>query len=82
MTELNVDNYAANIPKCCAYQTIEQHEDILLCWGLVRSIEQDKQHTCGWCELNTEHTREEYMAWWKEHNSKQKVWNILKGETL
>lgn len=69
--------YAANIPSCCRLQSLEAHESIMLCWGLVNSIENNNKIECGWCEFNNEHTREEWAAWWKDFRSKQKMWDNL-----
>lgn len=69
--------YAAAIPKCCRLTTLEAHESIMLCWGLVESIKRKTPMVCGWCEFNSEHTREEYGKWWDEEQKKRKMWDIL-----
>ena len=50
---ITIEQYEAAIPKCCAYQTIEAHEHIMLCWGLVSAIEKGKQMNCNGCSENT-----------------------------
>lgn len=50
--ELTEELYTKNIPKNCAYQTLEQHKEMLLCWGLASSIENNKPMNCGICDLN------------------------------
>ncbi len=47
------EQYEAAIPKCCAYQTMEAHEHIMLCWGLVSAIEKSKEMNCSGCSENT-----------------------------
>lgn len=47
------EQYEAAIPKCCAYQTIEAHENILLCWGLARAVERGETVNCDHCDENT-----------------------------
>ena len=44
--------YIKAIPKNCEYQSIEDHIDMMLCWGLVSSIEKNKPMKCGSCILN------------------------------
>ena len=58
-----------------------KHKEVMLCWGLLASIRNSTKHECGWCEVNNEHTREEWQAWWKEQRAKEKVWSILSAET-
>lgn len=81
MAKIKAEQYAAAIPECCRYTTYDDHLNMGLCWGLMSSIDTGKEHVCGWCELNNEHTPEEWNAWWIELQSKQKVWNILNAET-
>ena len=52
-SEITEEQYTKAIPACCAYQTLEAHKDMLLCWGLVSSIERSLPMNCGICELNT-----------------------------
>ena len=47
------EQYEAAIPKCCAYQTIEAHESIMLCWGLAAAVERGKQMNCDNCTEST-----------------------------
>lgn len=47
------EQYEAAIPKCCAYQTMEEHEEIMLCWGLASSVEKGYEINCGGCTENT-----------------------------
>lgn len=44
--------YAAAIPACCEYQTLEEHQShLMLCWGLVRAVEKGCAMDCTGCEL-------------------------------
>jgi len=54
MIEVTRELYAACIPSCCVYRTIDEHESIMLCWGLVASVEQGKKMNCSTCDFNTE----------------------------
>ena len=47
------EQYEAAIPKCCAYQTIEAHESIMLCWGLAAAVERGEKMNCDNCTENT-----------------------------
>ena len=47
------EQYEAAIPKCCAYQSIEAHESIMLCWGLARAVEEGRKMNCDNCSENT-----------------------------
>ena len=51
MTE---EDYKNAIPKNCEYQDIEKHKDMMLCWGLARSVENNTPMICGKCILNLE----------------------------
>lgn len=68
------EEYAQAIPKNCKLTTIQAHEDILMCWGLISSITNNKEMNCGWCEFNNEHTEEE----WLEQLRKERTWDILR----
>jgi len=55
---LTEDNYEAAIPKCCFYQGYEAHaKGLMLCWGLVRAIEEGERMNCSGCDLNTEESK-------------------------
>jgi hypothetical protein len=46
--------YAAAIPPCCEYQSIDQHlEDLTLCRTILASLENDQPVNCGRCYLAT-----------------------------
>ena len=47
------EQYEAAIPKCCAYQTMEAHESIMLCWGLALAVEEGRNMNCDNCTENT-----------------------------
>jgi hypothetical protein len=81
MPDFTENEYTVAIPTCCRLTTLEAHEEIMLCWGLANSIRTKESMICGWCEFNSEHTREEYGVWWKEERQKQKVWDILNVKT-
>lgn len=76
MISPTVDDYERAIPKNCKLTTIEEHVDIMLCWGLSRSIGSNTKMNCGWCEFNNEHTDEER----KEQQLKERAWRILNNE--
>lgn len=48
------EQYAAHIPKACSMKTIEVHEQAMLCWGLLRSIENGvgTYQGCQHCDEN------------------------------
>jgi hypothetical protein len=61
--------YANNIPDCCALRTVEEHEEIMWCWGLQSQIEcgtATKDQNCGLCEMNTLMSKEEFNIEWKK----------------
>lgn len=52
--QITPEIYEKNIPSCCQFRTLKEHEDdLLLCWSLVKSIEDDKPMNCSNCEFNT-----------------------------
>lgn len=53
MKKITIEQYEAAIPKCCAYQSIEAHESIMFCWGLIKSVEQGEKMNCDKCPENT-----------------------------
>lgn len=56
MTErkVTIEQYQAAIPTCCEYQTAEEHAKyLMLCWGLMLSIERREQMDCRHCEYAT-----------------------------
>ncbi len=59
MTVLTKELYASKIPKCCLMQSIEQHEDIMLCWGLASAIEHGKIMDCSGCDQNINFKKED-----------------------
>jgi len=55
-TEMKFDpeKYEKAIPSCCCYQTLWEHlGPLLLCWGLLSSIQHDEPMDCGSCEFAT-----------------------------
>lgn len=54
MKDFSEAEYVSAIPKCCAYQTLEEHMNMMLCWGLAASIREGYAMNCSGCELNTE----------------------------
>lgn len=65
--------YEANIPDCCELRTTKEHEQIMLCWGLISQIERGtakKDQNCGMCDYNTLITQEEYKAFIRSLNEK------------
>ena len=55
------EQYEAAIPKCCAYQTMEAHESIMLCWGLALAVEKGRNMNCDNCTENTALKAQEMM---------------------
>lgn len=52
------EEYQAAIPKCCEFQTTEEHlKFLVLCWGLLESIRMGTTLKCGICEYNTENKK-------------------------
>lgn len=51
-TKTTIEQYEAAIPECCAYQIIDEHENIMLCWGLLRAVEEGREMGCGGCGEN------------------------------
>ena len=50
---INEQEYQAAIPKCCEFQTVDEHlKFLMLCWGLTSSIQTGKPLICGRCEFN------------------------------
>lgn len=46
------EEYQAAIPKHCFFQTADEHvEQLMLCWGLLASIEGGYIMNCGNCEM-------------------------------
>lgn len=53
MVKVTPEIYERSIPSNCALKTYEEHLDtIMLCWGLMSSIENNYQPKCGICEFN------------------------------
>ncbi len=48
------EQYAAAIPTCCGISTIEDHENIMLCWSLCDAIEHGTLTSCDYCPENVE----------------------------
>ena len=51
--ELTKEDYEASIPPCCSFQSIEEHENIGLCWSLVTRVQLNKP-IAGMCDDCTE----------------------------
>ncbi len=51
--EISPEEYEKAIPKDCEFQTYDQHfEQLLLCYGLMSSINRGVAHNCGICEFS------------------------------
>ena len=51
--KISEEEYQAAIPKCCEFQTTEEHlKFLVLCWGLLESIRMGTTLKCGICEYN------------------------------
>lgn len=45
-------DYAARIPPCCSYRTLDSHINGLgLCWSLVTATERNAPMDCSGCDL-------------------------------
>jgi hypothetical protein len=51
MVDFDEAQYVAAIPKCCSRQTLEEHMNMLLCWGLAASIRAGHKMDCSGCDL-------------------------------
>ncbi len=51
MADFTEAQYAAAIPRCCSLQTLQEHLDILLCWGLAAAIRGRHPMDCTGCDL-------------------------------
>lgn len=63
------ETYQEHIPDCCKLRTVVEHEEIMLCSGLMQQIENGtdrKDQNCGLCEFNNLFTTEEYKKMWRE----------------
>ena len=49
---ITLKQYKDAIPKCCVHQSVKEHMDMMLCWGLVRAIEEDCEVNCDNCPNN------------------------------
>ena len=45
------EQYAAAIPKCCQMQTMPEHMDMMLCWGLAAALRRGETMNCDGCEM-------------------------------
>lgn len=50
---ITIEQYMAKVPDCCAMKTIEEHQEIMLCWGLLAAVKANLDMNCGGCEYNT-----------------------------
>jgi hypothetical protein len=39
MVKVTEDYYRKHIPKCCKLKTVQEHKDMMLCWGLIGEME-------------------------------------------
>lgn len=53
MADFTKAQYAAAIPVCCDYQTLEGHVGMMLCWGLAAALRAGHAMDCTGCDLNT-----------------------------
>lgn len=48
---LTPEEYEKAIPECCSLKTYDEHADyLMLCWGLVSAINNNREMNCGICE--------------------------------
>lgn len=48
---LDEKQYEAAIPACCSQRTMKAHMEMMLCWGLVSSLEAGESMNCFGCDL-------------------------------
>jgi ribosomal protein S27AE len=51
--KIDIKKYEKSIPECCEKTTLQQHADMLWCWGLMVAIEEKRLMDCGKCEFAT-----------------------------
>jgi hypothetical protein len=44
--------YEKSIPQECSMQTMELHNSMMLCWGLMASIRKGQRQDCSGCDEN------------------------------
>ena len=73
------EKYQAAIPKCCEFQTLEEHVEILmLCWGLAHQVRTaGPAMNCGICEYNNTPEGLAARKAWNEERRKQRVWDVI-----
>lgn len=72
--------YVEAIPGCCRLRTLEEHEEIMLCWGLLAQVRDKTEATpCGLCEFNAEPAGDFARIEWEKEQDQQRMWNKLKG---
>jgi hypothetical protein len=59
VVQITHDLYEKNIPPCCAFKTMEEHQDIGLCWGLSSRIQQGRS-VYGLCDDCIENEQSPY----------------------
>jgi hypothetical protein len=50
MTNFESD-YMNAIPDCCSLRTLDEHREIMLCWGLSSAVRDGRSMECGDCEM-------------------------------
>lgn len=79
-TVITEEEYMAAVPGCCRLRTYEDHNDIMLCWGLVAQVrDKTESRPCGLCEFNAEPAGDFARIEWLEDIAKERMWNKLKG---
>lgn len=72
--------YVEAIPGCCRLRTLEEHEEIMFCWGIMSQLENGhKESPCGMCEYNAEPAGDFALIEWHKEQAQQRMWNKLKG---
>jgi len=51
MADFTEAEYTAAIPRCCSRQTLQEHVDMMLCWGLAAAIRDGHPMDCSGCDL-------------------------------
>lgn len=52
--EITDEQYAAAIPACCQMQTMQEHLEMLLCWGLSAALRRGEAMNCDGCEMKVD----------------------------
>lgn len=79
-TDMTPEEYMTAVPGCCRLRTWEDHQEILMCWGVANADHDSPNDSwCGMCEFNAEPAGDFARIEWLTERAKQRVWNTLQG---